>query len=100
MSETPAKTGSAFMQKVRQLEAAYALGGPAALVKMSAIEAYVLLEEKSVALAAAGKMLKDHPGHERWMLRRDQLQAEVNHITGWLKEHVAPFNTRDKELER
>jgi hypothetical protein len=96
-----------WMRAVRRLEAVYAQGGRAALEKLTGTEAYLLYEEKAVALLAAEKMLAAQPGHERWQLRRDYLQVEVEDIEGWLKERVWPFNERildgrgpPKELDR
>lgn len=81
-----------WMRVVRRLEAAYALDGSEALARMSGIEAYVLYEEKAVALEAAELMLGKQPNHERWALRRDCLKAEVSDIAAWIKLHVSPFN--------
>lgn len=86
-----------WMRLVRRLEASYAVDGRDGLAKMTGIEAYLLYEEKAVALEAAEKMLAEKPGPNRWDMRRDQLAAEVGDIEAWLKKYVSPFNDQDAE---
>jgi hypothetical protein len=74
------------MSMVRELESAYAAEGRAALESMGGMKAYVLYEEKCMALAGAEKMLAEQSEHDRRILRRDKLKEEVDDIVGWFKE--------------
>jgi hypothetical protein len=92
--------GREWMKMVRQLESVYATDGRTALNSMGAMKAYVLYEEKSMALAGAEKMLAEQPANERRIIRLDQLKEEVSDIAGWFQEKERAAKERDRDRER
>jgi hypothetical protein len=88
-------------QKIRSLDAAYAVGGREALAKMNAFEVYVLYLEKAGDLKAAKAWMKEFRHDELGPLRHEKARREMEDIAGYMKERFKGCSpVKDRELER
>jgi hypothetical protein len=91
---------AAWKQVVQRLDAAYSVGGRAALDKMTPLEAYVLYAEKMSDLRQAKARLEQYPNDELGELRTKKLEREVKDLCGWAKETNGFSVENEPDMER
>lgn len=86
-----------YLETIRRLDAAYAVGGRDALGKMQQIEVNALFTEKMGEWNTVNEKLAAFPHDELSQCRKAKLQREIKDMVEYMREH---YKGKDRGHER